>query len=301
MKDGLVSVVVTTYYRNDGLEKALDEILAQTYSPLEVIVVDDSAEEYARDVVAAYPDVEYVPHQVNTSQLGAWNTGVEFATGEYVQFHDDDDWLFETKIERQVERLRENPDAGTVYCGFVTGNGEERRPDPDARGQVLERALRHTMPGRVTTTMLTRADLIEAVFPLPELPSAGDLLLTIELAARTEFDALDELLVHRESPPDNLGGSLANRRSRLRIIREHSDLYDSYPEIKRETLARSYFLLGRKQFTNALWSPRAIASLLKANYYSPSLEREYLLYFAASWFGYLGLLLGRSLPGVSAS
>lgn len=295
MEADLVSVIVTTYYRNDRLRKALDEILDQSYSPIEVIVVDDSAEEHARDVVAEYPDVTYVPHKVNTSQLGAWNTGVEVATGEYVQFHDDDDWLFETKIERQVNRLRENPDAGTVYCGFATENGGERCPDPDARGQVLEGALRHTMPGRVTTTMLTRAELIEEVFPLPELPSAGDLLLTIDLAARTRFDALDDVLVYRASPPGNLGGSLANRQSRLQIIRERSELYDKYPEIKRETLAESHYLLGRKRFRNAVWSPRAIASLLKANYYARSIRREYLLYFAASWFGCVGLVLGRSL------
>jgi len=59
MPDDLVSVIVPTYYRNDRLRDTIGSVEAQTYDPIETIVVDDSGEAHARPVADEF-DVRYL-------------------------------------------------------------------------------------------------------------------------------------------------------------------------------------------------------------------------------------------------
>ena len=140
-----VSVIITTYYRDEHLRRAIERVLDQNYQNIELIVVDDSGEEYAKEIVAEYNSAEYIPHSTNQGQIAGWNTGMDRASGKYIQFHDDDDWLFEDKIQKQVRFLEDNPTIGSVYCGIVDDEGTERLPPEDNRGNVVEPTLRHAL------------------------------------------------------------------------------------------------------------------------------------------------------------
>jgi glycosyltransferase involved in cell wall biosynthesis len=111
--NGLVSVVIPTYYRNDGLRRAIESALSQTYDPVEVIVVDDSGERYAEPVAREY-DVTYIAHEENLGGNPARNTGIKAASGEYIQLLDDDDRLLPEKLERQIPALEADPSVGVV-------------------------------------------------------------------------------------------------------------------------------------------------------------------------------------------
>jgi glycosyltransferase involved in cell wall biosynthesis len=88
-----VSAVIPTYRRADVVGRAVRSALAQTVSPLEVIVVDDEPSEAARVAVASVDDdrVRYVAHERNRGLSAARNTALARAQGEFVAFLDDDD------------------------------------------------------------------------------------------------------------------------------------------------------------------------------------------------------------------
>lgn len=123
--DGLVSVVIPTYKRSDMLCRAVDSVRNQTYSNLEILVVDDNirGDEYAvelRHKLEKYKDdrrVKLVTQEVHINGAAARNAGIREAKGEYLAFLDDDDWWEPEKIACQVEYLKQLDESwGGVGC-----------------------------------------------------------------------------------------------------------------------------------------------------------------------------------------
>lgn len=111
---GLASVIIPTYNRAHLIAEALDSVLAQTYRPVEVVVVDDGSTDGTGDVVNRWRAqvgprfrLEYIRQQ-NAGVSAARNRGVAAARGAFIQYLDSDDTLADTeKLARQVAVLRE--------------------------------------------------------------------------------------------------------------------------------------------------------------------------------------------------
>lgn len=127
----LVSVVIPTFNRPfEVLERAIQSVQSQTYSNIEVIVVDDNGDkqpalsETIKNGLEKCRGVIYIRHDVNKGACAARNTGILHSHGTFVAFLDDDDFWDREKIEKQVENFDE--DVGLVYCGisffFEKGN-----------------------------------------------------------------------------------------------------------------------------------------------------------------------------------
>lgn len=103
----LVSVVIPTYNRGSLIARAIASVRRQTYTRLEILVIDDGSSDRTASVVAGIPDprIRYVRHERNKGLPAARNTGVRAARGECVAFIDDDDEWREDKLERQVQAL----------------------------------------------------------------------------------------------------------------------------------------------------------------------------------------------------
>src|SRR6266568_3383608 len=115
----LVTVIIPAYNAVATVARALDSALAQTYRPIEVIVIDDGSKDATSKIVASYRDerIRLLRLPRNQGESGAMNEGIASARGEYIAFLDaDDEWL-PTKLARQVPVLRENPKAAMVNCG----------------------------------------------------------------------------------------------------------------------------------------------------------------------------------------
>lgn len=105
----LVSIVVTSYNKALYLEQAVKSVLAQTYSNIECIIVDDGStdntQEIVKELIAKYPHVQYF-FKPNGGISSARNFGNSKANGEWIQFLDADDWIHEDKIRNQLECLQ---------------------------------------------------------------------------------------------------------------------------------------------------------------------------------------------------
>jgi glycosyltransferase involved in cell wall biosynthesis len=111
----LVSVVIPAHNAESYLGEAIESVLAQTYAPLETIVVDDGSSDGTAAVAAAFVDVELIS-QANGGPSAARNRGFAAAAGELVAFHDSDDLMTPDKLEVQIGHLLANPEAGCVLA-----------------------------------------------------------------------------------------------------------------------------------------------------------------------------------------
>lgn len=103
----LVSVVMPVYNGAVQIGEALEALLTQTYSPIEVIVVDDGSTDGTVELVRTYPEVRLI-QQANAGPAVARNNGVEHSQGQYISFVDHDDVWLPEKVQRQVDLLQAN-------------------------------------------------------------------------------------------------------------------------------------------------------------------------------------------------
>ena len=116
----LVSTIIPVYNRAAMLREAVASVLAQTYRPLEILIVNDGSTDDTATVcqllAEAHPDCVRVLHQSNAGPGVARETGRRSAQGDFLQYLDSDDLLLPSKFERQVVALRQQPECGIAYC-----------------------------------------------------------------------------------------------------------------------------------------------------------------------------------------
>jgi glycosyltransferase involved in cell wall biosynthesis len=117
----LISVVIPTYQHAASLPKCLASVFAQTYKPLEVIVVDDGSTDNTQEVLASYRDRIMSIKQDNAGSNPARNRGLHEAKGEYVIFCDADVTMTPHMLESMLKALGEHPKASYAYSGFWFG------------------------------------------------------------------------------------------------------------------------------------------------------------------------------------
>lgn len=124
-----VSIIVPVYNAQNFLKKCVDSILTQTFHRLEVILVDDGAQDDSPRMCDAYTKQDSrvkVIHKPNGGLVCAWMAGVERSSGEYLMFVDSDDWIDVCMVEELVKGA--SGEMGEIVCcNFVIErpNGKE--------------------------------------------------------------------------------------------------------------------------------------------------------------------------------
>lgn len=125
MDHPLVSVVVPAFNADKFIGAALESVLAQTYSELEIIVVDDGSTDHTADIVRSFlPDLRLIRKR-QSGPAAARNTALRTATGKYCAFLDADDLWHPEKCELQVrllERRQEIRICSGSMCSFDDGH-----------------------------------------------------------------------------------------------------------------------------------------------------------------------------------
>ncbi len=117
----LISVIIPTYQHAASLPACLESIFAQTYQPLEVIVVDDGSTDNTQEVLASYQGRIVSIKQANAGSNPARNRGLKEARGEYVIFCDADVTMSPKMLETMLQTLEQHPHASYAYSGFWFG------------------------------------------------------------------------------------------------------------------------------------------------------------------------------------
>ncbi|MEO6220141.1 MAG: glycosyltransferase family 2 protein [Ginsengibacter sp.] len=109
----LVSIIIPCYNQGNYLHVAIESVLKQTYSTLEIIVVDDGSSDNTKQVTQDYDKVVYV-YQNNQGLSASRNTGIQHSKGTYLIFLDADDWLYPDAIKINIGYLLQNKTAAFV-------------------------------------------------------------------------------------------------------------------------------------------------------------------------------------------
>ena len=107
--DPLVSVVIPVFNGERFLREAVESVLAQNYSSLEIIIVDDGSTDDTASVAGSLPETARYLHQTNHGPAAARNRGIEHARGSLIAFADADDLWPVAKLELQLPHLINNP------------------------------------------------------------------------------------------------------------------------------------------------------------------------------------------------
>lgn len=115
---GTVSIIVPTFNRSTMVVELINSILAQTWRPIEIIVVDDGSTDDTAEIVGNWLPVEdrcriVLLRQDNAGPASARNLGLQHARGEFIQFVDSDDLLLPHAVEALVTGLQAS---GRSYC-----------------------------------------------------------------------------------------------------------------------------------------------------------------------------------------
>ena len=265
----LVSVVIPTYYRKDRLCRAIQSIKNQTYDNIEIVVVDDSGEKFAQFVVAEY-DLQYIAQEKNCGPNRARTVGAQTATGDYIQFLDDDDQLKPQKLEKQVKYLETHIDVGVVCCGGEYTTGGRFVPDfPE--GEPLRTAITFGLFGCNTATMLIRQSLLEEILPWPDSPGFDDPWLKTELAKRSGFGKIKQSLVIIERGYDSRINSEGELRGMEQYLDKYRLLYSQFPrEVKQKAECKYYERKASWLLEQQIWSSGAIIAYWKAAAVAPN-------------------------------
>lgn len=203
MSKPLVSVCVPVWNREKFLAATLDSVLGQSYTELEVLVLDNASTDFSVDIACAYAArdsrVRVVRNESNIGGMPNYRRLLQLATGDYIKFCNSDDLLSPSVVGRLVDGL-ENPGVGIAFARqmWVDENGRPQPPwlpEPVAttdgliRGVDLGNALlaaNINMIGCPTATMFRRNELTPSDwcrFGGEYLWVAGDLAAWLSLLA----------------------------------------------------------------------------------------------------------------------
>lgn len=212
----LVSCVIPVFNGERFLGEALESVFAQTYRPLEVVVVDDGSSDGTARILAGFGSRIELINQANAGPAAARNRGVEAARGDWIAFLDADDLWLHDKLDRQMACLAAHPGADVCLCRVQ--NFWEPQLAAEAarlRGTVHARPYRASWPG-----LLARRDVFDRIGALdPGLTHRdfGDWLQRARVRG-IETANCDDVLVRRRIHEGNI--------SRRRGADEAAELLD---------------------------------------------------------------------------
>ena len=116
-----VSIVLPTYNGAQYLNESIQSCLNQTYTNIELIIVDDGSTIELSNILKYYyddPRVHYIKKENNSGLPSALNTGFKIAAGDYLTWTSDDNLYHKDAISVMVERLENDAEADFVFCDY---------------------------------------------------------------------------------------------------------------------------------------------------------------------------------------
>ncbi len=269
----LVSVIIPTFNYGRYLSRAIESVLAQTYTNIEIIVVDDGSTDDTKEIVHKYNDpmISYIRHEHNYGLSIARNSGIKIAKGDYLAFLDSDDFWLPEKLHLQMEIFRDSPASlGLVYTAadvFDECTGKiSKMPAPSYRGQVLSSLLFENRLGGGSSSVLIKRvcfDSVGVFDPSLMVYEDWDMWLRISEGGFL-FDYLDKSLVTLTVHPFSLSKRQAvMAETRGVFLDKHLNLYLNHPEI----YAMQHYMTGIMCYKSALMA-RGRIHFIKAIKYS---------------------------------
>lgn len=213
MKKNLVSVIMPTYNRGFLIKNSIDSVLNQTYSNIEIIVVDDCSTDNTEDVVKSINDkrVKYFKLDKNSGANFARNYGIDKSIGDFVTFIDSDDIYELNKIELQLEMINDtNTDMN--FCGvrIIDNENEILVPNEYQIDRIYKKEFKSLIcSGNFISTqaLFIKSSIIKKIKFDNDIPRLQDYDLVLRLIPEVSISFLNEFLVSLYRQSDSISNS----------------------------------------------------------------------------------------------
>lgn len=266
----LVSVVIPTHNRPEHLSLAVSSVAAQTYRPLEILVIDDDSEVPVNDSPPEVPSdvsLRIVRQSPGKGAAGARNRGAREAKGEYIAFLDDDDSWFPDKLEKQIGLLTAAADPRVRGSGcqmlVVDENGTRIKETrfPSLRRDIIDGMVYRDENVNPSTLVIHKAAFDEVGEFNESLPTAEDRQWLLRYLFLFDLVMLDQVQVRylehsAERLSTNFELMLAGERQFLQFIRNFAADLGARP---RKAMGYRYAKLGNELLLANRWSDGILA------------------------------------------
>jgi glycosyltransferase involved in cell wall biosynthesis len=273
-----VSVIITNYNYGCYLRQAIESVLAQTYSNIELIVVDDGSNDNTWEVLKDFPNIKLII-QNREGVSAARNRGAAIATGDYLCFLDADDFWAPTKVEKQAQKLRENSNLGAVTVGTYIVDADGNLIHTDVRGQsgFLARNILLFERYNIFTSMMIRKSYYFEIGGFDKnLSTSADLDLSLRLAVNYPFEHLEEPLyfyrIHRN-----------NMHSNIKLFKKDMDYFlnksfnnNHFSDIKSKVYGLYYKILSGLYYQNKKYTIFIFYLILSILTYPANIQFYYM-------------------------
>lgn len=248
----LVSIVIPVYNRENTIKRAIDSVLCQTYSNIEVIVIDDCSTDNSVKILNEYKDkrIKVICQKQHGGANKARNVGIAIARGEYIAFQDSDDEWLPDKLFLQIELMKVHSFMA-CYCPYYLHEKEVVFPVPydyvDLRKyqeNLCEILSRHSVVG--TSTLIIRRELLKLLggYYFDEcMLRWQDYEFIIRIAKCTDIGYVNTPLVNAYRVNNSITSDRRNLYEAVsQIIRKHGDF------IRIESFLNDFIAYGDIQY-----------------------------------------------------
>jgi glycosyltransferase involved in cell wall biosynthesis len=219
MMEELLSVVIPTYNRAGTLQNTMLSVLNQSFTNIELIIVDDASTDETEEIVRSIYDdrVKYIKLEINSGPSAARNAGIKAASGSFIAFQDSDDIWLEEKLMKQMARLQSDESLGMVYTGYrlIFDNNSELYMPPAfmdnklKEGYIFESLLKGNKIG--TPTMLIKRIILDEIggFDI-KLKAYEDWDLSIRIAKQYKIGFVNDYMVNAYSHANGVNSNSKN-------------------------------------------------------------------------------------------
>jgi glycosyltransferase involved in cell wall biosynthesis len=266
-----VSVVIPTYNRRPLLQRAVESVMAQTFSGrIELVVCDDGSTDdtgsYVTELDAGL-DVRYLRNSATVGGSASRNRGIRESSGSYVGLLDDDDTWCPTKLERCLEILKESGvDAVVTGLHRVFGDGSKETVAIAKEHVRFPRLLAMPVVGGGSSLVVARQLLLDVGLFDEALPRYQDWDLLVRLAQRTEIGIVPEPLV--EKTATGLASLQSAEIARSRFTAKHAEYIAAFsPRDRRRILGNHDLHLFRLALAHQRYGRAAVHALAACRRY----------------------------------
>jgi glycosyltransferase involved in cell wall biosynthesis len=232
MSENLVTAVIPSFNHGHFVLEAVESVLAQSYRPVEVIVVDDGSEDDTFERLKPYLDRIHYIRQENRGLSAARNTGIRAASGEWIAFLDADDVWAPQKIEIQLKAAGDYPAAMLVGGNCNNNTQFENPPEHIAVKEFDVIDFLTTTPFGPSSALMQRSVFDEIGLFDEELSPVADRDMWLRVAVRFPVVRVEWPCWHYRSSPEQMSRNpkamLANLRSALDKFFKQQPAYSCY-------------------------------------------------------------------------
>lgn len=254
----VISVIIPVFNGEKTIKETIQSVLNQTFTDLEVIVINDGSQDSTLSVVSSIEDPRLkVFSYENAGVANSRNRGFSHASGEFISFLDADDLWTPDKLEAQLKALQAHPQAAVAYSWvdyidqsgkfFYAGN------HITANGNIYEKLLLHNLLENGSNPLIHKQAFAKVGSFDQTLSSAADWDMWLRLSARYEFVAVpSSQVLYRVSTHSMSSNALKMETESLQLIEK---AFNQAPKSLQHRKKHSLSFLYRYLTFNSLGSP----------------------------------------------